>query len=447
MKRLIMIMLCFMLLCGCVAVNEDDNVTNGQAVSESGNADDGQEIAESNDMNNNQTVTDGDSTDNSPIDTDSVRKVEVLYENAFIITGSGELWAWGSNGTGQLCYDYNKPGTNIPQKLLTGVVDSGLDGTCWAIKENGELWTWSGDIDNRTLTPTKIMNEIKSFKSGTGDIALKNDGEVWTWGSNDSGQLGDGTFVSRSTPKKIMDNVKSIDIYVDTVYAVKEDGSLWFWGNNSADNFIDDLPEEVSEPIKIMEGVSKVIAYDMHSIYFIKDNGELWGWSFGFAPELGTDVKVSGPIKILDGVKDVAHTSYGCIALKENGECWLWGKTTVAKEQKIEKPQKVLNGVAQICMDEDRPLLLRNNGELWQCAILYLSDGTGNNEIIVKKLMDDIRLASGDHETTIAVTNDNKILIWRNWVNNSGDDWEEIWDGTEINPKEIVLDGKTEVPY
>jgi len=34
-------------------------------------------------------------------------------------------------------------------------------------------------------------------------IALKNDGTVWNWAENGSGQLGDGTTISRYTPVQV----------------------------------------------------------------------------------------------------------------------------------------------------------------------------------------------------------------------------------------------------
>ena len=57
-------------------------------------------------------------------------------------------------------------------------------------------------------------------------LIVKKDGTLWGCGSNECGQLGNGTTTDQHTPIKIMDDVASIDAAFHSLI-VKKDGTLW----------------------------------------------------------------------------------------------------------------------------------------------------------------------------------------------------------------------------
>jgi len=60
-------------------------------------------------------------------------------------------------------------------------------------------------------------------------IAISNDGTLWAWGYNDSGQLGDGTYVNKTVPTKIGTDTDWVSISTGYYhsFAIKSNGTLW----------------------------------------------------------------------------------------------------------------------------------------------------------------------------------------------------------------------------
>ena len=114
---------------------------------------------------------------------------------------------------------------------------------------DGNLFTWgagsSGQLGDNTTT-TK-STPVTTFAGGTNwkqvsagiyhCAAIKTDGTLWTWGAGFSGQLGDNTTTSKSTPVTTFagrTNWKQVGSGGNSnCAAIKTDGTLWTWGSNA----------------------------------------------------------------------------------------------------------------------------------------------------------------------------------------------------------------------
>ena len=139
------------------------------------------------------------------------------FSHTVAIRSDGTLWAWGYNSNGQLGLGNSGSGTNknIPTQVGTddnwATASAGSSYTM-AIKTDGTLWAWGyngyGNLGDGTSgwaygksSPIEIGVGWTTVFAGNGHtVAIKDNNTVWTWGSNNSGQLGDGSGTNRSVP-------------------------------------------------------------------------------------------------------------------------------------------------------------------------------------------------------------------------------------------------------
>jgi alpha-tubulin suppressor-like RCC1 family protein len=134
---------------------------------------------------------------------------------------------------------------------------------CLATKTDGTLWTWGWNNNGRLgdNSTTNRSSPVTTAGGGTnwdkvagGDshsIATKTDGTLWTWGGNNSGRLGDNTAFNRSSPVTTAgggtnwDKVAAADGHS---IATKTDGTLWTWGKNNTGQLGDNTTTSRSSP-------------------------------------------------------------------------------------------------------------------------------------------------------------------------------------------------------
>lgn len=150
-------------------------------------------------------------------------KVSAGYGMSAAIKSDGTLWTWGASalfgalGDG-FTSDRSSPGTTAVGGTTWERVSCGGSVTA-AVKIDGTLWTWglgtSGQLGTGSttsrLTPGTVAGGGTNWKdvatSAVHMVAVKTDGSIWTWGANGTGQLGDGSTTSRSSPASVVGGV------------------------------------------------------------------------------------------------------------------------------------------------------------------------------------------------------------------------------------------------
>jgi alpha-tubulin suppressor-like RCC1 family protein len=159
---------------------------------------------------------------------ETIRSVNAGYDHSFALSTNGRVYAWGRNSNGQLgdqtTVQRFRPSLISFSELQTGEtigsVNAGYDHSL-AVTTNGRVYAWgsngSGQLGDGTTrqrnTPTLITLNgrqggeiIGSVNAGyEHSFGLTTNGSVYAWGWNGS-QLGDGTIINRKIPTIIITN-------------------------------------------------------------------------------------------------------------------------------------------------------------------------------------------------------------------------------------------------
>ena len=213
-----------------------------------------------------------------------------------------------------------------------------------AIKTDGTLWLWgyngSGQLGNNTVadksSPVQTIaggTNWKQVACGNGNTAaIKTDGTLWLWGYNVSGQLGDNTTSNASSPIQTIaggTNWKQVACNGNHTASVKTDGTLWLWGNNGSGQLGDNTITTRSSPVQTIAGGTnwKLVSCGTYHTAAIKTDGTLWSWGAG--ARLGTGgspVSRSSPIQTVAGGTNwmsVSANVYGSSAIRDNSNDYI----------------------------------------------------------------------------------------------------------------------------
>lgn len=295
---------------------------------------------------------------------------------------SGSVWAWGRGTEGQLGDGSSGPGstrkatpvevrTNSATILsnVTAIAGGGLHSL--ALTGSGNVYAWgsnsNGQLGDGTtmdspyatevrVNSTTLLSGITAIAAGrTHSLGFKgSDGSVWAWGANSNGQLGNGTTTDSSFAVQVTDSSASnligvTDIAAGSAHslAVKSDGSVWAWGYNGFGQIGDKTTTDRSRAVRVQGAAGNLatgsttsllwprhrLAGGFHSLV-VGSDGSVWTWGSNGHGQLGdgttTDrsaaVQAQGPAVVgLGGVQSVGAGDFHSLALETNGTAWAWG--------------------------------------------------------------------------------------------------------------------------
>jgi alpha-tubulin suppressor-like RCC1 family protein len=169
-------------------------------------------------------------------------------------------------------------------------------------------------------------------------LAVGSDGNVYAWGSNEGGQLGNGTTENSNVPVRVS---KPADVKFSSVaagnrvsYALTTTGKAYAWGDNSIHAFGNDTTESSSVPVPVTmpAGVSftQVVAGADLSGTALGDDGNVYVWGENHFESLGVKNDVAAvPVRVpMPAGLTFTQVSKGIntgAALDQNGNAYMWG--------------------------------------------------------------------------------------------------------------------------
>jgi len=199
-------------------------------------------------------------------DTQYLRPTEMPLKDVTLISSAsghalyeagGTLYACGGNSLGEL--GDGKTGahtgpvavTGLAGQTVVGVYSSSQD--AYALTASGALYAWGGNAEDELCNGSSVAysdvpvqvpftDPAPATQVAAGGSLASNgslfiglaDGTFWACGSDTYGQLGDGGSANQSLPIEVSPpsgvTYKEIAISGATAYAVDTDGNVWAWG-------------------------------------------------------------------------------------------------------------------------------------------------------------------------------------------------------------------------
>lgn len=261
--------------------------------------------------------------------------------HSLALKSDGTVWAWGNNGNGELGVGAGVGAQSAPVRVSGEVGASALDGIVaiaaggtfsLALKDDGGVLAWgsneSGQLGNgsttESLTPSRVsgLTDVVAIACGFNfGLAVKGDGTVRAWGSNVFGELGDGTTIDRWTPVQVqgLSDITAVAGGDNFGLAVKRDGTVWAWGGNLNPMLLGGTAPYSWTPVQVLgkDGVgvlNEVTAVAAGSFYglAVRSDGSAWAWGYNDNGALGdgTTMNHATPVQVV-GLSHVTAVAAG----------------------------------------------------------------------------------------------------------------------------------------
>jgi alpha-tubulin suppressor-like RCC1 family protein len=208
------------------------------------------------------------------------------------LDSSGTAYCWGRNDFGQAGGGYTSPSVSVPVAVdtlgaLSGQfitqISSGWEGAC-ALDAAGEAYCWGINdyqqlgngstaayssvpvaVDTSGVLAGKTLNQVSVNYSSA--CALDSTGKAYCWGTNNVGQLGDGSTSSSGVPVAVDTSgvlagktLTQVTVAQDNACALDSTGAAYCWGFDGSGQLGDDAPVNSDSTVPVAVHIGGVLA-------------------------------------------------------------------------------------------------------------------------------------------------------------------------------------------
>jgi alpha-tubulin suppressor-like RCC1 family protein len=297
--------------------------------------------------------------------TSSAVSIAAGSESTCALTSLGTVWCWGDNSSGQLGngtftqstipVQVMDPAGNAPLSDIARIA-AGQSHTC-AVTAAGAALCWGdnsqGELGNGTEIVSSLPVPVSGLATGVSTIAAGSDftcaviseGGAKCWGDGVSGQLGNGTSASSTTPSTVLDvtgssplsGVVTISAGFENACALTAEGNVFCWGADSAGQLGNGTISSVAAtPVEVLNSNGNSPLADVIAISSGLDNNcavtitgmtECWGANASGQLGNGSSANSSNPVAVAGLSSVVAAIASGdlhtCAATSAGTiQCW-----------------------------------------------------------------------------------------------------------------------------
>lgn len=271
------------------------------------------------------------------------------------------LWCWGSNERHQISSS-EKIEFSLPRRIGAERWDAIATGgghtcgiregelSCWGANEIGQVsGTVSGDaVDPIVITVDGGPATWSQVATGYNSTCAIGEGRIYCWGSNERGQLGNGTQLSTGTPTPVSTTLTDWTFVSTSGYALGGSNSeprshtcaisastgLWCWGGNHNYELGTGTNIESLTPVQIALPSPPIsVAAAAYSTCVTTEDQSLYCWGYGINGQVGDPTLVDPTVNHqpspvlasgLTGWTQVYAAEQALCGLRAD-EVWCWG--------------------------------------------------------------------------------------------------------------------------
>jgi len=238
---------------------------------------------------------------------------------------------------------YQSGGQDLDNLFITDpwLIDRFVGGNLYACGYNNTGQLGNGSIVS-VSTPVQIGPMVNWLQVATPSYSktqdfgcsIKQDGTLWSWGYNAFGQLGQNNTTNYSSPVQVgsLTNWKFISLGTGSTLSIKTDGTLWACGNNANGQLgLGTTSGAYSSPVQVgsLTNWKQISMNATDSSMSIKTDNTLWAWGINSYGQLGTGDtnNRSSPVQIgsLNNWKYVSLGYDVFLSIKTDGTLWTSG--------------------------------------------------------------------------------------------------------------------------